>query len=236
VRARAGIVTIRGVFFDLGNTLLHLDHAFIAGLCGRAGHARTGAAIHRAEYTAKWRIDAALGGTGTPDPDIVLGYFETLLAAADIPAPLVPGLADEIRGAHVEDNLWRVPDADVPSILDDLAARGVTLAVVSNADGRVEAQLARTGLHRYFATVIDSAVVGVEKPDPAIFRLALARTGLEPAEVRFVGDIYSVDVAGARAAGIDALLSDPLGLYDVAACPRIRRLQELVTLLDRGDL
>jgi putative hydrolase of the HAD superfamily len=190
-------------------------------------------AIHRAEYVAKWRIDAALG-SGPPDPDFVVGYFETLLTAADIPAPLVAGLAHDVRRAHVEDNLWRVLDADLPSVLDDLTARGILLAVISNADGRVEAQLERACLRPYFATIIDSAVVGIEKPDPAIFRLALARTALAPGEVRFVGDVYAVDIEGARAAGIDAILADHLDLYERATCKRIRRLRDIVALLDEG--
>jgi len=114
-------------------------------------------------------------------------------------------------------------------VLDALRARGLALGVVSNADGRVEADLVRAGLRGRFATVVDSHVVGVEKPDPAIFHLALAHMDAEPATTLYVGDVFSIDVLGARSAGLAAVLLDPLGDYPGAdGCPRIRRLAELL--------
>ena len=67
--------------------------------------------------------------------------------------------------------------------------------------------------------VIDSAVEGVEKPDPAIFRLALERTGVAPEDALYAGDIYSIDVVGARAAGLRPVLVDEGDLYPDADCP-----------------
>jgi len=61
--------------------------------------------------------------------------------------------------------------------------------------------------------------VGVEKPDPRIFGLALARAGLAPGEAAYVGDLYSVDVRGARAAGMGAVLLDPGGHWGARDCP-----------------
>ena len=74
---------------------------------------------------------------------------------------------------------------------------------MSNAEGQVEADAKRFGLAKFFDVIIDSQVVGVEKPDPRIFQLALERLGVGPDEVQFTGDIYSIDIEGARAAGIE---------------------------------
>ena len=111
-------------------------------------------------------------------------------------------------------------------------ARGLILAVISNADGRVEADLERAGLRAQFATVVDSHVVGVEKPHPEIFNVALARIQATPDAALYVGDVFSIDVLGARGAGMDAVLVDTLGAYPgTLDCPRISRLAELLDLL-----
>jgi putative hydrolase of the HAD superfamily len=125
-----------------------------------------------------------------------------------------------------------VTEPDAVGVLGALRARGFALAAVSNADGRVEADLVRYGLRDALDLVIDSHVVGVEKPDPAIFVTALDRLGVAPAAAVHVGDIASIDVAGAQRAGIAPVLMDPLGCYvGTVDCPRIRRLGELLDLL-----
>ena len=116
-------------------------------------------------------------------------------------------------------------------MLAALRARGYQLGVVSNADGRVPSTLADRGLAEHFATIIDSHLVGVEKPHPRNFQLALEACGATPAQALFVGDIYEIDVVGARNAGLSAVLLDPLGLYDSVDCQRIDRVARLLELL-----
>ncbi len=65
--------------------------------------------------------------------------------------------------------------------------------------------------------IVDSHVVGVEKPDPAIFAFALEPMGLDPARCVYVGDTRFADVAGARAAGMIPLHLDPYGLCPAPA-------------------
>ena len=77
--------------------------------------------------------------------------------------------------------------------------------------------------------MLDSALVGVEKPDPAIFRAALDALGVAPAEALYVGDLYEVDVVGARAAGMPAAL---LGLVLPGAAPDCPRFDSLGALAD----
>jgi putative hydrolase of the HAD superfamily len=108
------------------------------------------------------------------------------------------------------------------------------LVVVSNSDGTVEDGLASLGLRELVHGVVDSAVVGAEKPDPAIFRYALDLAGTEPDRTLHVGDLFSVDVLGARAAGLHAVLLDPYGDWDDVDCPRAPDLQSLAHALVNG--
>ena len=105
---------------------------------------------------------------------------------------------------------WRV-FPEVPATLAELRRMGFRLAVVSNWDTRLPLLLARLGLAESFEAIVVSAAVGREKPDPAIFRAALAALEL-PAEVAVhVGDHPLEDVEGAMAAGMQALHLDRSG-------------------------
>src|SRR5207249_7264682 len=87
-------------------------------------------------------------------------------------------------------------------------------------NGTIRAILQTLGLLPYLAFVLDSTEVGVEKPHPRIFQLAVEQARVTPREAVYVGDLYSVDVRGARAAGLDAILLDPGGLWGERDCPR----------------
>jgi putative hydrolase of the HAD superfamily len=87
------------------------------------------------------------------------------------------------------------------------------------------------GLRPYFHFVLDSRLVGVEKPDPRIFQIALDQVGISPAEALYIGDLYSIDVVGSRAAGMHAILLDPAGLWDHVDCPKARDLSEAADLV-----
>jgi len=230
---------MRTVLFDVGNTLFHLDYAFIADVLAEHGHPVEPAVLRVAEYGAKAAIDRALTANGSlefvlwrDDAARRPSYFAIVLKAVGVPADAAARILDVLQEHNRARCLWRVMEPDTPAVLDALRARGYALGVVSNADGRVEADLVRAGLRPRFATVVDSHVVGVEKPDPAIFRIALERMGAEPATTLYVGDVFAIDVLGARGAGLAAALIDPLGDYPGAAdCPRIRRLADLLELL-----
>ena len=112
--------------------------------------------------------------------------------------------------------------------LEALRARGLETAVVSNADGRVASILANLGLVPHLTLIVDSQLEGVEKPDPAIFHLALSRLGVEAVRAAYVGDIYSIDVLGARAAGLTPVLLDATGGYPDVDCATIASIYELV--------
>jgi putative hydrolase of the HAD superfamily len=238
---------IRAVLFDAGNTLAHLDYAFIAGLLAEHGFECSPLDVRRAEYTARAAIDrelapAALGAVPFdqgveallwPDADGARpSYFAVILRGLGVGAEREAPILEALQAHNRETCLWRVVEPDTPAVLAELRARGFTLAVVSNADGRVEADLTRYGLGSYFAAVLDSHVVGAEKPAPRIFQLALERIGTAPAYALYVGDVFSIDVLGARAAGLAAILFDGLGRYPGSPdCPRIGRLADLLEVL-----
>jgi putative hydrolase of the HAD superfamily len=118
-----------------------------------------------------------------------------------------------------------------PTVLAQLRARGLTLGVISNSDGRVNAILQGCGVGQFFDLVIDSHEVGVEKPDPRIFDLALRRLNCQPRHALYVGDIYGIDVVGSERAGLQAALLDTLGLYEGVQCRKIRHLRELLAVV-----
>src|SRR5439155_821366 len=87
--------------------------------------------------------------------------------------------------------------------------------------------------HMFFAEnyfVVDSGEVGVEKPNPRIFELALARAGVAAAEAAYIGDFYSIDVKGATAAGLRAVLLDPGGFWGARDCAMAPDLLSAVRL------
>ena len=222
----------RAVLFDLGNTLHHLDHAWIADCISAHGHPTSARQVQEAEYLGKAEVDRRFRARDPGnDSSRQTDYVGIILDALGVPADRQPAIAEAFHAENRRASVWRVMHDDTPDVLAALRARGLRLGVVSNADGRIAAALAATGLDRHLDAIIDSHVVGVEKPDPRIFQMALDRCGVAPAEAIFVGDIYEIDVVGARSAGLTALLLDPLGLYEAVDCERIERLGQLLDLL-----
>jgi putative hydrolase of the HAD superfamily len=129
---------------------------------------------------------------------------------------------------------WCVIRSGTRELLQRLAKRH-QLAVISNADGKIEDVLKRSGIADCFATITDSGLVGYEKPHPAIFQAALQAMGAKPQESLYVGDVYSVDYLGATQAGMQAILIDVSGAYREAGLPRIESLEELEQRLKIGQ-
>jgi putative hydrolase of the HAD superfamily len=116
--------------------------------------------------------------------------------------------------------------------MDELDARGLVLGIISNSDGRLDGRLEEIGIRDRFDFVLDSAVVGVSKPDPRIFEMAVEASGLGPRETAYVGDYYEVDVVGARGVGMAPVLFDPYGAYGDVDCHVIARFGDIVRIVD----
>jgi putative hydrolase of the HAD superfamily len=143
----------------------------------------------------------------------------------------LPPDPEAVQALAASHGLWR---RALPGALDGVAtvrAAGYRIAVVSNADGHVRDDLRAAGFGDLFDVIIDSTVVGVSKPDPAIFGYALDALGVSAAATWYVGDSPVFDLAGAQAAGLaDFVLVDPTDLHD-GYHPRIGRIDELPALL-----
>lgn len=222
----------RAVLFDAGNTLLRMDHAAIAEHLASRGRPVSVASVEDAELRARVRLDQYLEiGVSTESLDTRARYQRYLLE------PL--GIADEDeieaiwrwrREHNRPAGLYGHADPDAGEALRRVRASGLVAGVISNSNGLAGTLLAGAGLAPQLDFVIDSAVVGVEKPDPRIFRLGLEAAGVQASEAVYVGDLYSVDVLGARAAGLDAILLDPRGYWGARDCPRATGLLDAVRL------
>ena len=194
------------MLFDAGNTLLFLDHDRMAAAVGVVlGAPLDAGRLARATGTASRAAERAVGA----DRDRARVYLEALLLEAGVPAERMGEVAACLQQVHDESHLWCRVAENTRVALDRLRARGLRLGVVSNSDGRVEQALVAAGIRDCFDVVLDSALVGVEKPDPTIFRAALAALGVAASEALYVGDLYHVDVVGARAAGMEGVLLGP---------------------------
>jgi putative hydrolase of the HAD superfamily len=169
------------------------------------------------------------------DQERAAAYLEALFLLSGVPAQRLGEVHGCVGRMHQERHLWSAVTPGSGESLSRLRAAGLRLGVVSNSDGRVEQALQAAGLRQYFDVVVDSALVGVEKPDPRIFEAALGALGVAPEEALYVGDLYEIDVVGARAAGIEAVL---LGRSETGSRPGCRiapSIEDLVNGLLAGE-
>lgn len=229
------IPPVKTLFLDAGGVLVNPNWGRISDALAAHGVRVAPGVLAAAEPHAKRRLDVPDLVRHGDDSKRGWTYFNLVLEHAGIASSSGTKAAlAQLQAYHAVHNLWeQVPDDVVPA-LERLRARVPRLVVVSNANGRLHVVLERLGLARFFDFMLDSYLEGVEKPDPRLFRLALDRAGGHPETTLHVGDFYWIDVQGARAAGLRAVLLDAAGLYPDADCPRIRSLGELPGLLAGG--
>jgi putative hydrolase of the HAD superfamily len=228
-------VVLKNVFLDAGGVLLFPNWTRVSAVLGRHGVAVAPEALAAAEPHAKRTLDRGDTVAGTNDTARGWLFFNLILTAAGIPLSDATAAAlGELHAYHDAHNLWELVPDDVGPALRALRGRGLRLTVVSNANGTLCAHADRVGLSPLVDYVLDSCDLGVEKPDPRLFEIALERSGAERQTTIHVGDLYEVDVVGARAAGIRGVLLDAAGLYDDVDCPRVRSLAQLVSAIERG--
>lgn len=120
--------------------------------------------------------------------------------------------------------------------LEEIQTLGYELGVISNATEEVQDRLRELDLARYFGSITYSQEVGVNKPDPRIFLVALKRGGCAPDEAIHVGNTYEEDVLGARSVGATPVLVDRHNERPDADCPRVRDLQGVIDFLGRSPV
>jgi putative hydrolase of the HAD superfamily len=223
---------LRAVLFDAGNTLVFLDYVRLAEGVGSAlGVPLTGEGLFQHVSAATRAMERAAG----TDQARAAAYLEALFLLGGVPADRMGEVRACLARMHQERHLWCSVAEGSAQSLARLRDAGLRLGVVSNSDGRVEEALEAAGLREYFDVVIDSARVGVEKPDPRIFRAALESLGVAPDEALYVGDLYEVDVVGARAAGMEAVLLGRTETDVAGECRTSLSLQDLVNDLLSGE-
>jgi HAD superfamily hydrolase (TIGR01509 family) len=224
---------IRAVFLDAGNTIVSLDYEVIAERIRADGHRVTADQVRRAEQRARVRLDPHLGGSSTETLDTFRLYLRYTLEGLGISWDAAADrIAGDLRSAKPPYGLWSTLVPEAPAVLAGLRRRGLRLAVVSNSNGTVADILQMVGLAEYLDAVMDSGVIGAEKPHPKIFAAAAAAVDVRPEEAVHIGDLYSVDVVGARAAGCGAILLDPAGAWGAVDCPTAPDLPAAARLID----
>ncbi|MBZ5515692.1 MAG: HAD-IA family hydrolase [Acidobacteriia bacterium] len=229
---------LHAIFFDAGNTLIYPRVEELAADLTERGYPASADDFLAAERAGKQKLDEWLWpqirqGELPPTIDRYYWneYLQALAARVGVPELDRVAVMEGVANGFREISLWSEVLPETPPFLEKLRARGYYLGVISNSDGTIEQQIGRVGLRRHFQTVIDSTVVGVEKPHPGIFRIALERAGVAPKEAMFVGDTNATDMGGAELAGLGGVLLDRVGAYPHAQGPRITLLSELETIL-----
>ena len=223
------------MLFDAGNTLLEINYGVIAEGLRREGVEVSPEALRVAEQKARVRLDDALrSGRSTEAAETFRRYLGYIIEDLGLPwDERAEAMWRVVRAYNPPVGVWHCPAPGASRILSRLRGEGLIIGCISNSNGSVAQALEQAGLASHLDFVLDSAIVGVEKPDPRIFQLALEQAGVRPPEAVYIGDLYSVDVVGARRAGLRAILLDPLSLWPPDDCLKGRDLAEAVALATR---
>lgn len=219
---------IKTVFFDVGNTLLFPNRERIHAPLAERGIRPDTEHLRELECRTKNKFDGLMTSNGSTDHSFWWMFYSQLLCEIGIEDDAV---RDQLVTSIRNSGNW---DQIRPGTAEELCEIGkrYQVAVISNADGKIEDVLQRCGIAHCFQTITDSGLVGYEKPHPAIFRRALESMKATAGESLYVGDVYSVDYIGATRAGMRAILMDVPGAYRDKGVPRVESLEELTGLLD----
>ncbi len=240
-RARA----VDAVLLDVGGVFLLPDPAVLAEAVRPWVPAASVAGLRWGHYAGIAAMDvAALAGSSAPSeraPAYWSAYNLGLVATLGLTGDAARAAAGAVGEAYRALRWTEV----IPGALDGLrrlADTGVALGIVSNSDGSVEEQLLTARICQVgqgegvpVTVVLDSHVVGVEKPDPAIFHRALDALRVPPERALHVGDTGWADIVGARAAGVRPAHLDPFDLCPVPGDhDHVRDLDDVVALIEAG--
>jgi putative hydrolase of the HAD superfamily len=218
---------VKVIFFDVGNTLLFPNRARIHVPLAERGFHPDSEHLRDLERRTKNQFDSMMTKNGSPDHSFWWMFYSQLLTEIGLNDHAV---CEQLVSSIRDSANW---DEILPGTRERLRILGqkYRIAVISNADGRIEDVLRRCGIADCFRTITDSGLVGYEKPHPEIFRQALKAMAAVPEESLYVGDVYSVDYLGATGAGMQAMLMDVAGAYRKKGLPRVESLEELQSAL-----
>ncbi len=224
---------IDAVLVDLGGVVYLPDHDRMVAALARLGVAAEAHTLDRAHYAG-----AAATDDFTSDHSVWHSYNLAYARAHGIADDALEMARVVLLEEFERGDVWTREIEGARAALQAIAATGVAIAIVSNADGTVERQLRDDGICQVgpgtgieVTAVLDSRVVGVAKPDPAIFVLALEACGVPAERAIHVGDTPAADVAGARAAGVHPVLIDPFDHHPSFDGMRVVSLAEVARRL-----
>jgi HAD superfamily hydrolase (TIGR01549 family) len=222
------------IFFDVGGTLLNFSvepsELFSRILAGH-GVPVPALSLYQTMRAVEAKFPLPLGISAASEGAYWRAYDEQILTA--VHAPPIPGLLDEVQ-QRFRDELRLDCFPESTEVLEDLSRRAVPLGVISNASHGILGDLERNGIKRFFDHVVYSQSVGVAKPDPRIFREALARFHVGAERAWHVGDNVEADIAGARAVGIRPILVDRGHGRDSQGATVVRDLRGLLAMMEDG--
>lgn len=221
------------VLLDAGGVFVLPDRERVVGAFERAECAVDPSLLTAAHYRAAARfttdIDVEAGWA-----DAWLAYLQTYVEECDVDPDRRTEAHRHIDSEFADAALWVEPIPGAKEGLAALADAGVRLGIVSNADGLMGQRLASfeicqvgPGVGIPIEFVVDSGDLGVMKPDPRIFDVALDLMGIDAGSAWYVGDMPAIDVVGARRAGLRPFVMDPLGLHHDADYDRTASLASL---------
>lgn len=229
--------TMAAVVLDVGGVLMLPRPDFIGPILEAHGfEAPEDGTFHRAHYVAARAYDH-----GSDDPEVWNDYLFAYLEVLGVPTDAAQDVHRAIDELFRDPShpTWSWPRSEAVEAMRKMAEADLPLAVVSNSNGTVEEMLAAAGVCQVgpgpgveVTVIVDSEVVGIQKPDPGIFSYALDALGIGPEDAVYVGDTLRNDVAGARAAGLTPVQIDPYDLHEGDHL-RLRGLAELLPLLGR---
>jgi REG-2-like HAD superfamily hydrolase len=230
-------MTIRTVFFDVGNTLLTPaipEGEVLVKIAADLGVTIDPALVERnvprmwERYEELYEADNAIWADEDRAVGIWLTMYEYLCELVGVEEDLRPRIARLGYEFFLKPDSWTLFD-DVISTLFALKSRDIMLGLISNWDSSLDSIINGMGIGFYFDVIISSAVVGLHKPQPEIFRLALREASAFVSETLYVGDHLHADIGGAAGVGITPVLIDRDNRHpDSESYIRIRSLRELI--------
>ena len=227
----------RAVFFDVGETLVHVDPTFadlfVTVLAG-AGHDRSIEDVRDASAHVYARFSEAAhdGSMWTTIPERSRAFwtsvYERMLGELGVVDD--DGLASTLHREFTRMENYVLFD-DVLPALATLRGAGVLLGVVSNFEAWLEDWFGAHELLELLPVRVISGIEGIEKPDERIFRLALERASVSPAESAYVGDNPEFDVDPPAALGMFPVLVDRRHRFPHHAGARVTDLRDLPAVL-----
>lgn len=215
------------LLLDAGGTLLFIDQDYLSRLADSHGFQIEAKRFYEEHFRLVHWFDTYVSTQRRFMSRLSEPYSQILLRMVGLSAEDAEQVAKIAQARHEQRNLWEFTFPWITETLDQLRDEGYRMSIISNADGRVEQQLHDMEMRQYFERVYDSEVVGVEKPEPGIYELALNDLGLRSEEALFVGDMFHIDIWGANRVGMPGLHLDPLGLYQEWPGEHIQDLRQL---------